>query len=162
MATVKQALANQFSLFPQSTSLFHIGEQSLWKNAWPLFLWTICVKGKNARVWFFLLPLLPEKKPTALKSSGQKNTYIIRVCVCIWCGHLDPQVHFELSCTIKSHRADTVNSWDWGGKQQNSSCIKRLTPEQMGCFTRLTKPKAQDQTPSWWPVHCSFHKRNSK
>lgn len=29
MVTVKPALANQFPLFSQSTSLFHIGEQSL-------------------------------------------------------------------------------------------------------------------------------------
>ena len=70
-----------------------------------------------------------------------------------------PEVQFELSRTINSHQADIVNLRDWG---KDSSCIKRTTPEQMGCFALLTKPKAKDQTPSWWPVHRGFHKRNSK
>lgn len=111
--------------FPQSTSLFHIGEQSLWKNAWPLFLWTICVTEKNARVWFFLLPLvLQEKANSPQKLWAEKRLYNTCVCVCIWCGHLDPQVHFELSCTIKSHQADAVNSWDWGGNSKTALALK--------------------------------------
>lgn len=128
--------------FPQSTSPFHIGEQSLWKNAWPLFLWTICVTEKNARVWFFLLPLvLEEKANSPQKLWAEKRLYNTCVCVyLVWSPwstssfwtfmhHKEPSGRY---CKLMRLR----------GKQQNSSCIKRLTPEQMGCFTRLTKPKA--------------------
>lgn len=150
MVTVKQALVNQFSLFPISFSFPH----------W----WTVTV-GKRGLTFGFIDHLGYGKKrhseiPVtttgieggALTITGRQRP-LWSECELIGYGHLYPAVQFDLLCTINSHQADTVNGWDWG---KDSSCIKRTTPEQMGCCALLTKPKAFDQTPSRWPVQRGF------
>ena len=83
MVTVKQPLANQFPLFPQSTSLFHIGEQSLWKKMpdlcfyRPFAIW----KEKKSHSVIPLTTMGIEEKSYSPRNRWSQKTFVLLLCV---------------------------------------------------------------------------------
>lgn len=142
MVTVKQlqALANQFPLFPWSTSLFHIGEQSLWKKCLTFGFMDHLRYGKKCHC---VIPLTTRywrksQQPSEPLARTGLCKACVCVCVCIRYGYLYPQVQFELSCTINSHQADIVNLRDW---RKDSSGIKRRPQNRWDALLYWQSPR---------------------
>lgn len=82
MVTVRQALANQFPLFPQSTSLFHTGEQSLWKKRRLTFGFIDHLRyGKKCHSVIPLTTTGIEEKPNSPQNHWPQKAFAVLVCV---------------------------------------------------------------------------------
>ena len=110
------SLEKRFRLFTWSTSISHIGKQLLWKKCLTFSFMNNWGMKRKCHCLIQLTTIFPEEK-MPWEAMSRKTFVSVHVCVCVWVcmwyGSLYSQFLFELSCTINSHQAGTVNLWDW-------------------------------------------------